>query len=183
MIQRFIDLNSILSCCLILHDNQPALESVLLSLREVAWDDQDELAGHVVEIAKLLIDLPIRIVSDGNVKLDELKRSYLDNYIEAADKASETSKEIRNMIDNYKEKTKKKILFIIDDLDRCRPSYAVELLESIKHCFNCDNAVFLICANNEQLQYTVKKYTAKALMDMLTLTGFMTRFSIYQSQI
>lgn len=140
------------------HDNQPALESVLLSLREVAWDDQDELAGHVVEIAKLLIDLPIRIISDGNVKLDELKRSYLDSYIEAADKASKTSKEIRNMIDNYKERTKKKILFIIDDLDRCRPSYAVELLESIKHCFNCDNAVFLICANNEQLQYTVKKY-------------------------
>lgn len=140
------------------HDNQPALESVLLSLRSATWDGRDELAGHVVEIAKLLIDLPIRIISDGNVRMDDFKKSYLDNYIEAADKASKTSKEICDMIDNYKEKTKKKILFIIDDLDRCRPSYAVELLESIKHCFNCDNAVFLICANNKQLQYTVKKY-------------------------
>lgn len=92
------------------------------------------------------------------MELEGFKVSYIDKYIEKANKISSASKEVWNLIDDYKENTGKKILFIIDDLDRCRPSYAVELLESIKHCFNCDNAVFLICANNKQLQYTVKKY-------------------------
>ena len=54
--------------------------------------------------------------------------------------------------------------------------YAVELLESIKHCFNCDNAVFLICANNEQLQYTVKKYYGEGFDGYAYLDRFYDSF-------
>lgn len=44
----------------------------------------------------------------------------------------------------------------IDELDRCRPSYAVEMLETIKHIFDIDGVVFVIATDTEQLQHAVK---------------------------
>lgn len=44
------------------------------------------------------------------------------------------------------------IIILIDELDRCRPSYAVELLENIKHLFSVPNVTFLLSINKEQLE-------------------------------
>lgn len=44
----------------------------------------------------------------------------------------------------------------IDELDRCRPSYAVEMLETIKHIFDIPGVVFVVATDTEQLQYAVK---------------------------
>ena len=45
----------------------------------------------------------------------------------------------------------KPLIFIIDELDRCSPSYAVEVLEKVKHLFNIPNIVFCIAVDKEQL--------------------------------
>lgn len=52
----------------------------------------------------------------------------------------------------------RKLLFIVDELDRCKPSFAVNLLETLKHFFNNDSIVFIISTNNEQLSYTINNY-------------------------
>ena len=52
----------------------------------------------------------------------------------------------------------KKLLFIVDELDRCKPSFAVNLLETLKHFFNNDSIVFIVSTNNEQLSYTINNY-------------------------
>jgi len=44
-----------------------------------------------------------------------------------------------------------KIIFFIDELDRCRPTYAVELLEAIKHFFSVENIVFVFVVAKDQL--------------------------------
>lgn len=44
----------------------------------------------------------------------------------------------------------------IDELDRCRPSYAVEMLETVKHIFDIEGVVFVIATDTEQLQHTIK---------------------------
>ncbi len=51
-----------------------------------------------------------------------------------------------------------KLVVIIDELDRCRPSYAVQLLERIKHYFDCDNIIFVFSVNLLELQHTIKQY-------------------------
>lgn len=51
-----------------------------------------------------------------------------------------------------------RILLIVDELDRCRPSYAVELLEALKHFYNNSKLSILVVTNNRQLSYTIKKY-------------------------
>ncbi|OCH63492.1 KAP family P-loop NTPase fold protein [Vibrio splendidus] len=44
----------------------------------------------------------------------------------------------------------------IDELDRCRPSYAVEMLETIKHIFDIPGVVFVVATDTIQLQHAVK---------------------------
>ncbi len=47
------------------------------------------------------------------------------------------------------------MLFIVDGLDRCKPIFAVNLLETLKHFFCNDNIVFIVSTNNEQLSHTI----------------------------
>jgi hypothetical protein len=55
------------------------------------------------------------------------------------------------------EGTAKLPLFIlVDELDRCRPSYAVALLERVKHLFDAANVVFVFATNTDQLQHSIK---------------------------
>ncbi|KTE76959.1 KAP family P-loop NTPase fold protein [Sphingopyxis sp. A083] len=48
------------------------------------------------------------------------------------------------------------IFILVDELDRCRPNHAIQLLESIKHLFNTDGIVFLIATNTNELAASVK---------------------------
>ena len=48
-------------------------------------------------------------------------------------------------------------LFIfIDELDRCRPTYAIEMLETIKHIFDLKGVVFVVATDREQLQHSIR---------------------------
>ncbi|CAD2225025.1 putative KAP P-loop domain protein [Pseudoalteromonas sp. 3J6] len=44
----------------------------------------------------------------------------------------------------------------IDELDRCKPTYAVEMLEAIKHVFDIPGLSFIVATNTQQLAHTVK---------------------------
>ena len=48
------------------------------------------------------------------------------------------------------------LIIAIDELDRCRPSYAVELLEIAKHLFAVDNIVFVLAIDKTQLTHAIK---------------------------
>ena len=49
-----------------------------------------------------------------------------------------------------------KLVFIVDELDRCRPDYALSLLEIIKHFFAVPNVHFVLGANLAALENSVK---------------------------
>lgn len=48
------------------------------------------------------------------------------------------------------------LFIMVDELDRCRPSYAIELLERIKHLFNVPHVVFLLAIDSTQLMQQVE---------------------------
>lgn len=48
------------------------------------------------------------------------------------------------------------LFIIIDELDRCRPDFAINLLEITKHIFNIPGVVFVIATDTEQLQHSIK---------------------------
>lgn len=55
-----------------------------------------------------------------------------------------------------KKKKQAPAFILIDELDRCRPSYAVEMLETIKHIFDIKGVVFVLATDTEQLQHAIK---------------------------
>ncbi|EIF6296136.1 hypothetical protein LFJ66_000884 [Clostridium perfringens] len=61
----------------------------------------------------------------------------------------------KNLIE-YQKLINKKIIIFIDELDRCKPTYSIEILETIKHLFNLENYVFITSLDKEQLSYSIK---------------------------
>lgn len=49
------------------------------------------------------------------------------------------------------------LVFIVDELDRCRPSYALRLLERIKHVFSTENVCFVLVTNVDSLAAMAEK--------------------------
>lgn len=51
-----------------------------------------------------------------------------------------------------------KLILFIDELDRCSPKYAVQMLEQIKFLFTLDNVLIIFSTNVTQLTHTVKSF-------------------------
>jgi len=52
--------------------------------------------------------------------------------------------------------SKKPQIFIIDELDRCKPSFAIDTLEIIKHFFDVENCIFIVSVDKLQLEESAK---------------------------
>lgn len=67
-------------------------------------------------------------------------------------------KNYKELVDKFKEclsLEKDLKVTVIDELDRCKPIYAIELLETIKHFFGVKNIIFVFLVNKKQLQSIV----------------------------
>lgn len=51
-----------------------------------------------------------------------------------------------------------RMVIFVDELDRCKPSFTIKLLERIKHYFECECVTFVFSVNIEELQHTVKQF-------------------------
>lgn len=65
-----------------------------------------------------------------------------------------------------------KLIFFIDELDRCRPTFAIEMLECIKHYFDDDRIIFVMSVNKSQLVHTIAKYYGNNFNSSLYLNKF-----------
>lgn len=72
-----------------------------------------------------------------------------------------------------------RLVIFIDELDRCKPSFAVRLLERIKHYFIDERVTFVFSINVEQLQHTIKNFYGAGFASSLYLDRFFDlRFSL-----
>ncbi|MBZ2164282.1 KAP family P-loop NTPase fold protein [Alteromonas stellipolaris] len=70
------------------------------------------------------------------------------------------------LIDNKKQPP---VMVLVDELDRCRPDYAIAMLEVIKHFFDTKNFVFVVATDTEQLENSIQavygdKFDSKAYL-------------------
>lgn len=73
------------------------------------------------------------------------------------EKQKELKKAVNDFFNSIIEENQRLVIFV-DELDRCRPNFAVKLLERIKHYFDNDKITFVFSINALQLQHTIKKY-------------------------
>lgn len=65
----------------------------------------------------------------------------------------------------------KPLIILVDELDRCRPDYAVKFLEAIKHIFSVRGICFVLAVDKRQLEKSVKQ-----LYGDITFSGYYRRF-------
>ncbi|MGF1884486.1 KAP family P-loop NTPase fold protein [Vibrio splendidus] len=104
--------------------------------------------GSAVDAAEKEIS---NLVSD---QVDDLIKERFEH----AEKDKLALKEFRNHLSTFANEMNggKPIVFIIDELDRCKPDFALELLEQIKHLFSVKGITFLLVTNREQLEESIK---------------------------
>lgn len=73
-------------------------------------------------------------------------------------KAKKLELEIKEFLDSLLSERGNRLVVFVDELDRCRPSFAVKLLERIKHYFSNDRITFVFSINASELQHTIKQH-------------------------
>ena len=86
--------------------------------------------------------------------------------------AEDIREKIKEILKEVKIEESQKLVIFIDELDRCRPSYALEMLERIKHYFDDDNIIFVVSVNKEQLTHTISTYYGEGFDS----TGYLNKF-------
>lgn len=63
---------------------------------------------------------------------------------------------LKTAVQEFVTSSKPRVLFLVDELDRCRPDYAIAYLETIKHIFDVQGAVFILAADRQHLENSAK---------------------------
>lgn len=135
-----------------------ALEALLLNIIDDMDKDTKGLQVSAAEKA-LKIFNPSEFIKQKTDGLIDIERfSSPDDLIKEASEISDRKKKIKKILENYTEYKGKRLVFIVDELDRCKPSFAINLLEALKHYFTDNNIVFVFSVDSIQLSHTVKKY-------------------------
>lgn len=64
------------------------------------------------------------------------------------------------------------VFVLIDELDRCRPTYAIEVIECVKHFFNTKNFIFVLATDTNQLQHSIKSIYGEKFDSLIYLSRF-----------
>jgi hypothetical protein len=96
--------------------------------------------------------------SEGMEDIKEGSKSFIDQSLESMIKDQiEAEKNLHTLQTTLLEITEKNpVILLIDELDRCRPDFAVAMLETIKHVFDIENVQIVLVTNVEQLKATIK---------------------------
>ncbi|TAN68471.1 hypothetical protein WS9_005855 [Paraclostridium sordellii 8483] len=110
------------------------------------------------------------IISEG--ELESIVSNKLDEYNKTKNSVEKFKEELIKLGLNNIQKTEKPIVIFVDELDRCRPDFAISLLERIKHFFNVENIIFILGIDREALSNSIKVVYG----DGTDINGYLTRF-------
>jgi len=125
------------------------------------------LAGSAGKIALPVLSAIAGLAMPGGSQVVQLASNLPDlanNFLEW-DKSRKTAEEkFRSSLSEAREKLKASlesddespIVIIVDELDRCRPDFAIKFLERVKHFFNVPGICFLIATDHQNLPQAVK---------------------------
>lgn len=85
-------------------------------------------------------------------------------------------KEFRRSLESFTKELDKPFVFFVDELDRCRPDFAVLLLERIKHFFDVPNVIFVLLMNRKHLEASIKGLYGQEIEASRYLSKFIHAF-------
>ncbi len=133
--------------------NEPEFKTLLKSAALLSKHIAPAIAKAIAEkyISTEVLKTAIEGATSGVAEIFE-------NQIDEYGKKKKSITEFRDSLYEFINKTteEKPLVFIIDELDRCRPNYAVSILEQIKHFFSVKKIVFVLSIDKIQLGNAVR---------------------------
>lgn len=145
----------------------------LMSELQMLTKEDDKFFKSVIEKGAIITKNVLPIVAKSlikkytGIKTDEVAEAFakgtteiLIEEIKEYTTKKKTVSEFKNALEIFIKKieTNNPLVFIIDELDRCRPDYAVEVLEQIKHFFSVQGIVFVLSIDKNHLASSIKGY-------------------------
>ncbi len=167
-------------------DSNPLI-AIMSELKTLTKDNDDVFKSLIQKGAILtqnLLPILVKALADKYINteiikdsIDEITKSateILKNEVDEYSKKKKGLIEFRNELEKFiKKNNKKALVFFIDELDRCRPSYAVEVLEQVKHFFNVPGIVFVLSLDKVQLGNAIKGFYGS---EYLNTNEYLRRF-------
>lgn len=138
-------------------------------------------------LVKRAIPALIKIGTHGILDLDEnaeseiadtarkIAEKQIDEYEKKKQSISGFRKHLEKVVESLaasKDGNPKPLVFFIDELDRCRPTYAIELLERVKHLFGIKGIVFVLAVDKEQIVHSIRCIYGSGM----DVDGYLRRF-------
>ncbi|SMO95847.1 KAP family P-loop NTPase fold protein [Fodinibius sediminis] len=136
-------------------------------------------------LIKTSIPLSLRLLTGGllNISNEDVEKTIsellentakegIDNYVQEQDDIRKFKEELSEFVASLNEERDTKLVIFVDELDRCKPSFAVHLLEEIKHIFDIKNIYFVLAVDSKQLENSLKSIYGRDL----DVIGYLKRF-------
>ena len=152
--EPFIDLFIELTEFLKKEDQDKSLKSNIKKLTKAA-------RKIIQESSSVFIPHTLEYIPCVGPLLSKLLGRFIKKRLSQSQKKEKSPTEFKKILEEATEKLSisrynKPLIVMIDELDRCRPTYAVELLEAAKHLFLVDHIVFVLVVNRSELEHSVK---------------------------
>ena len=144
------------------------LISIISSVNDrIPEDHQPDWKSLGFKVAKPLASIGLNLLTFGakeqtsellNVALDAAQNEIADisnKFWEAEDARKNSMNDFKKLLAKVAI-DKKPLVIVVDELDRCRPDYALSVLEVIKHFFSVPNVHFILGVNLIALENSVK---------------------------
>ena len=96
-------------------------------------------------------------IADAGVKaVGDQANTAIDNMWADEKDRKEAVKEFKDLLVKFTKTTGGPIIIVVDELDRCRPDYALSVLEIIKHFFAVPRVHFILGINSDALENSVR---------------------------
>lgn len=90
--------------------------------------------------------------------INEQLEEHLTEQVESYQKEKQSLEYFKTCLKDITQNQGKPIIFIVDELDRCKPEFSIRLIERIKHFFDVPKVVFVLSMNKSQLEESINSY-------------------------
>ncbi len=137
-----------------------SLHRNLGQLAKRGWNGVVDVAAAYVSTKQDDFDSTALLGMTQHIKFDQqsdpkLGKSLTDNYRKQLAAIRDTHVCLSAYVESFPE-SKRKVFVLVDELDRCRPTYSIEMLETIKHFFSMENYVFVVATDTDALSHSIK---------------------------
>lgn len=143
-------------------NNIDPMASLIYSISQVneSYSYFDEMNREKIkEAACNLIKTISTLYFGTSLPIDKLMKIFETlNPLEEQKKGHELRQKTKDFLNSIFEEQGNRCVIFIDELDRCRPDFAVRLLERIKHYFDNEHITFVFSINTEELMNTINRY-------------------------